>query len=258
MRRVRAFAALAAIGALLLPCAVASAQGGFQQSTGVTWDTAGPDAPVPGSTFTVYTGISTNQGTLTLLDASPPVRDDVVAFDLLPEQINNYLPIAGGVQRSVTESVTVNPDLTQTMTIRVNGTNAAGAPADLWPSGLAAGTLNFQAGALGLGLNLGAGLGNDPFNFVGSTITAANVVVTRSGVDQAPVTIPLNFFGPSPSNWDGIIGLFLENAATGATVENALTFNITYTPIPEPATLGVAALLVPNLLLRRRNRHAAR
>lgn len=253
MRRVRVFAALAAIGALLLPCALASAQVGFQPATGVTWDTAGPDAPVPGSTFTVYTGVSTNQGTLTLVEVSPPVRDDVVAFDMLSEQINDYLAIAGGVRRSVTESVAVNPDLTQTMSIRVTGTNATGGPGDLWPSGLVAGTTQFQAGALGLGLNLGTGLGNDPFNFVGSTITAANVVVTQNGVDQTPVNIPLSFFTPSTSNWNGVLGLFLANAATGTTVENALTFNITYA-IPEPAALGAAALLTPSLLLRRRSR----
>ena len=258
MRRVRVFAAVAACGAPLLSCAFASAQAGFRPGEGFDWDTTGgPDAPVPGSTFTVYTGISTNQGTLTLLDASPPVRDDVVAFDLLPEQINDYIAVAGGVRRSVSESVTVNPDLSQTMTVRVTGTNATGAPADLWPSGLVAGSLNFQAGALGLGLNLGAGLGNDPVDFVGSTITAANVVITQNGVDQAPIAIPLSFFTPSTSAWNGILGLFLENGATGTTVQNALTFNITFTPIPEP-TIGAAALLTPSLLLRRRSRRAAR
>src|SRR5688500_5814410 len=133
MRRVRVVAALAAIGALLLPCAFASAQAAFQPISGVDWQIDPREAPVVGGTYSVYTGVGTAAGTLTLLDANPPVRDDVVTFDLLPDQINDYAAIAGGVRRSVTETVTVNPDLTQTMSIRIDGTNAAGAPADLWP-----------------------------------------------------------------------------------------------------------------------------
>jgi hypothetical protein len=252
MRCVKSFTALGAAVALLLSCGIATAQS-LTPYTGVDWEQAPePDAPVPGSTFSVYTGVATAAGTLGLLDATPPTRDDVVAFDLLLEDINNYGSFGANVTRTVTETNLPNPDGTFTMSIRVEGRNAAGtAPGDLWPSGLALGTAPATSGGFGIGLNLGAALGNDPFNFVGSTITAANLVVTQNNVAGTPISIPLNFFSPSPSNWNGILGLSLPNGATGTTIENALTLNVTYA-IPEPGALAVIAMLPLGLIRRRR------
>jgi len=110
MRCVKSFTALGAAVALLLSCGIATAQS-LTPYTGVDWEQAPePDAPVPGSTFSVYTGVATAAGTLGLLDATPPTRDDVVAFDVLLEDIDNYASFGANVTRTFTETNLPNPD----------------------------------------------------------------------------------------------------------------------------------------------------
>lgn len=202
---------------------------------------------VPLVNFNVFTGVATATGGLALLEsAATPARDDVVTLGNANEQINDYTVAAGSVLRFVTSTVTDNLDGTFTVSITVSGRNAAGAPADLWPSGFASGTNPLSSGGFGIGLNLPASLGGldqldiAPFN----NVLAGNVVIVTDGVAGAPVNLPLTFFGGG-TNWNGTFGVSFGNGATGTAVQSDLTLNILVVPAPSAlALLGLGGVIV--------------
>jgi hypothetical protein len=202
---------------------------------------------VPLVSFNVFTGLATGGGGLVLLESSTtPVRDDVVTLGNANEAINDYLAVAGSVQRFVTSTVTDNFDGTFTVSITVSGRNAAGAPADLWPSGLSSGTNALTGGGFAIGLSLPAALGGldqlniAPFN----NVLSGNVVVVSDGVAGAPNNLPLTFFGGG-TNWNGTVGVAFPNAATGTAVQSDITLNILVVPAPSAlALLGLSGVVV--------------
>lgn len=267
MRNRRNCCALLGAAAVLAVAGAANAAGPFQPVSGFNWNPAGPvlQSPVAGGTYAVYTGVASAAGNLFLLESSTtPVRDDVVAFDLVTEAINDYAAAGGNALRSVAETDVANGDGTRTLTITVSATAAAGGPADLWPSGLVSGTTALTSGGFGIGINLpdsldGSSTG-DPFDFVGSSdINSASLAISTSGVFAAPLAIPPTFFDSMAatypvmgSAWNGVLGLSLGNGATGTGVQDALRLSINYTPVPEPTALSLAALCAGGLIRRRR------
>jgi hypothetical protein len=266
MRSLRSRLALlgSALATVALTGVASAAVGTLQPISGFNWTPGGPvlNAPVPGSTYGVFTGVATAAGNLALLEpTAPPVRDDVVLFDgILPgEQINDYVAAAASVQRFVTESDVDNGNGTRTMTITVTGVLPTGGPGDLWPSGFNSGGTALTSGGFGIGLNLPASLGGaDPLNFLAtSEINSAGIAISTSGTFAAPLTLPSTFFdstsiGYPVSGWNGVLGVSLGNGATGTAIQDGIRLTVNYTLIPEPATLSLAGLAAVGLVRRRR------
>ncbi|HEY7089804.1 MAG TPA: PEP-CTERM sorting domain-containing protein [Tepidisphaeraceae bacterium] len=235
-----------AVGAII---ACAASAFGKQYSiapiNNTTWGTTAQEAIAANDAYTVFTGLATATNSLTLTEnAAGPVRDDLVLFDGTEEQINDYLdvlpPLLAGQRRFVTESTVDNGNGTRTDTITVRAVAAdTNDPADLWPQGLSSGGTPLPNGGFGLGLNMGP-LGNSPVNLdPGSTVISATVDITSDGVPSGPLNLPLaTFFTPSPSNWNGMIGIAFSGGASDAAIDSSITFKIT-TSVPEPASLGL-------------------
>jgi len=246
---------------VVFAAAATSAQAQFQVTpySGYSWTAGAPDVVPSGSTYNVYTGVATSAGNLFLLeDTTTPVRDDVVPFDGLSDQINDYNAAAGGVLRRQIETDVDNGNGTHTTTFTVTGTNPAGGPGDLWPSGFTGGTpaQPLTNGGFGLGLALPASVGGaDPVNWqLGDSILSANVAISTSGVFAAPLNLPSTFFGsptyPAPA-WNGVIGISFTNGATGTAIQDGIRLSITYA-VPEPASLSLLCVGALGMLRRRR------
>ena len=268
MRNRRNCCALLGAAAALCVAGIAGAATPIQPISGVNWiSSGGPvlQAPVVGSTVSVYTGVATAANQLVLIEpTAPPVRDDVVAFDLVSEQINDYSAAAGGIQRFVNENDVDNGNGTRTLTVTVTGQTAAGGPGDLWPSGLTSGTTALTSGGFGIGLNLPDVLDNSPtgdvFDFLGSSIiNSSTVAISTSGTFAAPLALPSTFYDPNSlgypvpgSAWNGIVGISFGNGATGTGIQDGIRLSITYTPVPEPTSAALLALCAGGLIRRRR------
>lgn len=220
------------------------------------------DMPTPhdptGTTYGVYTGVATAAGSLILLEsAAAPVRDDIVNFDGIADPINDYLAVAGGVLRSVNETITPLGGNQYSIVITITGTSPTGAPGDLWPSGLASGGNPLTSGALGIGIGLPAALGGaDPLSWSSAAITvnSGSLRIADGGVFGAPINIPLTLFPPNSNAWNGVLGLSLGNAATGAAVQDVLELTLNVGKVPEPTSMGLLAVGAGAVLLRRRSR----
>ncbi|MFO0971970.1 MAG: hypothetical protein U1A27_00825 [Phycisphaerae bacterium] len=224
--------------------------------TKIPYEIGGPEVPGATDTYNVYTGVATAAGSLGLLEPSaPPVRDDIVAYDLAGELINDYVAAAGGVIRMVNESLTLNSPAAgqSTLVITVMGTLPAGGPGDLWPSGFTLGGVAATSGGFGIGLGLPASLGGaDPLLWNGLAtvpVVSGSVRVATSGVFGAPGALPLSFFGNG--NWNGVVGIAFGNGATGTGIQDKIELTIVVNKVPEPMTMSLLSLgLLP--ILRRR------
>lgn len=206
-----------------------------------------------GSTYSAFSGLATSTGGLVLVeDDLAPVRDDVVTWDGASEAINDYINIPGtgalGQTRSVTESTTVGVT-SSVLTVTISGSG------DLAPSGLAIGTTALTRAAFGVGINLGATLGNDPLLWgpgatVPVTLGRINLLdATGASLTGGFITLPLaTFFGNG--NWNGIFGVVF-NTAAGAGITTAV-IEITTTKIPAPGAASLLALGGLVALRRRR------
>jgi len=215
---------------------------------------------MPSGTYGVYTGVATAAGNLLLIEpTAPAVRDDIVAFDGIDEQINDYIAAANSVQRFVGETDVDNGNGTRTLTVTVLGRDALGAPADLWPAGFATGAgTAATSGGFGLGLGLPAALGGtDVFNLDPlDSIQSADVAISTAGTFAAPLALPSTFFNASASypvtGWNGVIGIAFGNGATGTGVQDGIRLSITYVPVPEPTSLSFLGAAIAGALRRRR------
>lgn len=213
----------------------------------------GQRSPSSSEIFSVFTGLATSSNGLVLVESgTAPARDDLVNYDGASEQINDYINIAGtgalGQTRFVTESKVVAGG-SSLLSISITSSG------DLWPSGLATGGLGLTRGAIGIGLNLGALLGNDPLKWTptgqpGSVITAAELIFTDQDGVSAPVPLnPATFFGGA-AGWSGVFGVVFSDtlSPTGVTGFNTtgIRLNLTVSKIPAPgaaAVFGLAGLV---------------
>lgn len=204
--------------------------------------------PFPTSNFTVYSGVTNAGGSLFLLeDSVAPARDDIVTLGNANEQINDYVAAAGGVLRFVTSSTGPGNIPGQTLiTIALSGRDVTGAPADLWPTGFSGGNpaAPLTGGGIGVGLNLGALLGNQPLNIAPENfVVAGSIELVTDGASSGAFGLPLTFFGPSSSNWNGRIGISLGNGA-GLGVTSDIVLRVLVAPSPGAGTLlGLAGLV---------------
>ena len=249
------------IGGLAQGAFAVSYQFGPMRSTQWAGAPAGKSV-APGGSYTVYTGLADDASQLYLTDNDTPLRDDAVTFDGVEEQINDYLNISGlplsGQRRFVTESTTNNGNGSKTDTFRIRCVNAAGAPADLWPAGLAFGNTPLPHAGIGLGLDMPAVLGgSQPIAMQpGSVITSLTIEVLSDGVLGGQIDLPLStFIGPDPSHWNGVLGIILFSAANTSAIDSQITLRLTSTNVPEPSTFAAlaSAALLP-LCTRRRAR----
>jgi len=215
----------------------------------------GQRSPSGSEIFSVFTGLATSSNGLVLIEnGTTPIRDDLVNYDGVSEQINDYVNIAGtgaqGQTRFVTESKVISGASTQLSIIITSS-------GDMWPSGLAGGSpaAALTRGAVGIGLNLGALLGNDPLKWTptgqpGSIVTAAELIFTDVDGVGAPVPLnPAQFFGGA-NGWTGIFGVVFNdttnpNGVTGFNT-TGIRLNLTVSKIPAPgaaAVLGLAGLV---------------
>lgn len=215
----------------------------------------GQRSPGSNEIFSVFTGLATSSNGLVLVESgTAPARDDLVNYDGVSEQINDYVNIAGtgalGQTRFVTESKVVSGG-SSLLSISITSSG------DLWPSGLAVGNppTALTRGAIGIGLNLGALLGNDPLKWTptgqpGSVVTAAELIFTdQDGVGAAVPLNPATFFGGA-AGWSGIFGVVFNDTTspTGVTGFNTtgIRLNLTISKIPAPgaaAVFGLAGLV---------------
>lgn len=234
----------------------------FAPMSSVSWSGSLSEGIVPGDQYTVYTGLADAATAFYLTENDiAPVRDDVVLFNGVEEQINDYLNISGlplaGQRRFVSESTTLNGDGSRTDAIRIRAVNAAGAPADLWPGGLTYNGTPVPHGAIGLGLNMPPSLGgNQPFGLEpGSLVTALSVEVVSDGVSSGQVDLPLSvFIFPSASAWDGTLGLVAFDGANDLAIDSEFTIRIT-SVVPEPSLASLAALSLLGARRRRGGSH---
>lgn len=224
----------------------------------------GGDLPQPhdpsGTTYNVYTGIANAAGSLGLLEpTAPPIRDDIVNYDGIPEQINEYVAAAGGIRRIVNESVTPLGAGVFQLVITVTGSDEGGGLGDLWPSGFAVGGQPGTSGGFGIGLALPASVGGaDPLTWLPSptAVTAASIRISTNGTFAAPIVLPLTFFTPSPANWNGVLAISFPNGATGNGIQDAIELTLTVGKVPEPGSLALLVVGTAGTLLRRRSRTA--
>lgn len=258
-----------ALAATATLASVASAEYVISPASGVTWDLGspvlGPENVTPGSSFVQFTGLATAANALALLESSTtPARDDVVSFDGVSEQINDYIAAAGSTQRFVTESDVLNGDGTRTLTVTVSAVNPAGGFGDLWPSGFSSGGNALTGGAWGIGTGLPDSLdgiatpGTDGLNIdAGDTLLSSSLAISVGGSFGAPIAIPATlFFGTGATfpraGWNGNLSLALGGGANNADIQDALQFVVNYQPVPEPTSMGVLALAATALGRRRR------
>ncbi|HRK32872.1 MAG TPA: PEP-CTERM sorting domain-containing protein [Tepidisphaeraceae bacterium] len=228
--------------------------------TEIVTSNTGAENVVPNSSYVVFTGVATAANALALLESSaPPVRDDIVLFDGISEQINDYLAVAGGTNRFVTESDIDNGNGTRTLTVLTSALNPNGGLGDLWPSGFVSGANPLTGGGWGIGLNLPDALDGGPADGLnleaGDAILSSTIAISSNGVFAAPLNIPASLFGAAAfpiTTWNGNIGLAFGNGATGTDLQDAIEFKIVYQPVPEPGTLSVLALAAAGILRRRR------
>jgi hypothetical protein len=231
---------------------------GIYSHDGQFWDGADlPQAHDPtGTTYNVYTGVATAAGGLGLLEPSaPPIRDDIVNYDGIPEQINEYVTAAGGIRRVVNEATTpLGGDVYQ-IVITVLGSTPDGNPGDLWPAGFNLAGTPATSGAFAIGLGLPASLGGaDPLTWQPSptAVTLASVRVSTNGTFAAPIPIPPTFFAPSAADWNGVLVLTFPNGATGTGVQDAIELTLTVGKLPEPGSLAMLGLGAAAAIRRRR------
>jgi hypothetical protein len=208
--------------------------------------------PLPtGTTFSIFTGVTDidtppnpPESRFLIEPVDPPVHDNIVTFDGVADEINEYDAQAGGVHRFVTESLTqIDPDQWR-LVITVTGQTATGAPGDLWPQGI----VNDQGtpmddGVFGIGLEVPAALGGQdlldwPAEY---DVDLAQFRQRVNGSYQFPQDVTL-FLRPDADNWNGRFGLALFAAASNAAINDAFEFTVEFTVIPEPGTLALLAL----------------
>lgn len=215
--------------------------------TPVNQQAAGGRVP-DGTTYTAFTGLATSSGGLVLLEnGSAPVRDDIVTWDGTSEAINDYIT-APATTRTVNETTTVGVS-SSVLAVTISGS------ADLFPAGFAIGGTPLTRAGIGLGLNLGAALGNDTLLWgAGATVPVTqgriNFLDANGGsLSGGFLTLPLaTFFGNG--NWNGVLGIVF-NSATGLGVRSVV-LEITTTKIPTPGSAGLLA--IGGLVAARRRR----
>lgn len=203
-----------------------------------------------GTTYGVFTGLATATNQLVLIEpTTPAIRDDIVTYDGVGELINDYIPAAGSVQRTASETLTDNGNGSFTLSILVTGTG------ELFPAGFVTGAGTPLTGAaFGVGLGLPAALGGgDPLTFppaAGNRVVSATFSLLESGQPDQVFNLPVAMFFQNPNAWNGIVGITIANAVgqgfTGARLD------ITTEAIPEPASLMLLAAGAAAWLRQRR------
>lgn len=255
MRGVLCAAILAcAAGAASATVTVSQANGPVITLEGIEVGGFTPRTPA-GTTYTAFTGLATPTSLLLIEPTAPALRDDVVTFDGVSEQINDYVT---GAARFVNESVVSNGAGGFDLTISINVFDAAGAPGNMFPAGFSGGSpaAPLTRGGVGLGLNLGTALGNDPLNFVpagADFVSAASITIFRADGTNASLALPTSFFG-APAAWNGVVGVILNGVVAADTATTRVTgvqWNISTIPTP-----GAVALLGLGGLIASRRRRA--
>lgn len=252
----------AAAIALLAGSALAERQYSFVDFSSVTDLNGNPvrldgqRSPTSAERYSVFSGLATSSGGLVLVEnGTAPARDDLVNYDGVSEQINDYVNIAGtgalGQTRFVSESKAVGSS-SSVLTITLSSTG------DLWPSGLASGTpaTALTRGGFGIGLNLGALLGNDPLLWATPTVavTGGTFEAIDSTGSSGEIPLPLSFFGNGA--WAGTFGVVFSDTTspTGVTGFNttSIILRITTSKIPAPGAVAVFGLAGVAAARRRR------
>jgi len=243
MRRLIGFGVLTAapIAALASTVATPVDANGFYTLDGRRAAAAGGIASPTGTSYSVFTGLADAANNLFLIEpTAPPVRDDIVMFDGSSEPINDYLAVAGGVQRSVIETVTVE-DQTSTISISVSGNG------ELFPSGFSGGGQPLTGAGIGIGIGLPAILGGvDPLTWPGPHAVHS---ATLSLVDSQPPLGPFDITGLLSDPWNGVIGVVVSNATGRGTT--AVRLDLVIDKVPEPASLALLSLGALAMLRRR-------
>ncbi|TWT40558.1 hypothetical protein RAS1_42700 [Phycisphaerae bacterium RAS1] len=203
--------------------------------------TAGGIASPTGTSFSVFTGLADAANNLFLIEpTTPPIRDDIVTFDAASELINDYLAVAGGVQRTVVESVVVK-DQTSTVQISVSGDG------ELFPSGFSGSGQSLTGAGIGIGIGLPAILGGvDPLTWPGPHSVRS---ATMSLVGSQPPLGPFDITGLLSDPWNGVIGVVVSNATGRGTT--AVRLDLVIDTVPEPASLALLSLGALAMLRRR-------
>lgn len=243
MRRFSGFAVLiaapmAAHASTLLTPVDAMA---FSTLDGQSIPTAGGIASPNGTSFSVFTGLADAANNLFLIEpTSPPIRDDIVTFDAESELINDYLAVAGGVRRTVVESV-VEQGQTSTVQISVSGNG------ELFPSGFSGNGQSLTGAGIGIGIGLPAVLGGtDPLTWPGPHSVRS---ATLSLVGSQPPLGPFDITGLLSDPWNGVIGVVVSNATGRGTT--AVRLDLVIDTVPEPASLALLSLGALAMLRRR-------
>jgi hypothetical protein len=202
-----------------------------------------------GSTYNVYTGLTNTLNQLFLVESSAtPTADDSVTFDGVAEGINNYLTAAGGITRSVNETIT---PVGQGFDIRVTVTGSG----NLFPAGFTSSGNPLSGAGVGLGITLPASLGGaDPMNFSpGNFVNSATLTLVRASGAATVFGLPTAFFGGGPVNpWNGVVGVSIGNVATAANAADPFVQVIwDIHTVPAPATLALGACGLVALRRRR-------
>jgi hypothetical protein len=213
--------------------------------------------------YTMYSGVGNGStGNLFLIEntTTPTPADDRVTFDGLPEVINSYVTVPA-TPRSVTEQDVAIGGGLRKLSVTVFTTQGL----DLWPGGFLDPNTGapLTAGGYGIGFTLppaiNGGASGEQLGWNGDQITQADMdILDTTGLEAGNTgPLPLNVFFNSTTNWNGVFGvIFTDPARPVDGVTNAgvysITLNITYRPVPEPATASLALLPLGGMVLRRR------
>src|ERR1043166_3996379 len=195
-------------------------------------DWGGVRIPDANDTYGVITGLWNTTGAHYVIENYPiPTHDDIVAFDGISEQINDYLPSAGSIRRFVNERIAFDSPLPgeATLVITVTGVRPDGGPGDLWPT-----NANGPYGDISLGITP-LDVVYDPLTWDGLTnvpVVSGSIRWRSDGTFVTPRNLPISTFFDN-GNWDGVLQIAVSGVTAPTVVTDAIEISIVTTKVPE-------------------------